>query len=782
MITAQNKTFHIASDNTSYIFRVTSTGHLENLYYGRKLRSSDNLKALYSKRTLPVANAVYYSESDSNLFLETICQEISTPGKGDCRESSIVVDYNNGMETLDFIYFEHKILPGKPRSFSGLPESYGDKNTCTTLIIKLKDTVLPFILTLYYTVFEKTDVIVRKTVFSNNTDQSVTIRNMASSQLDLPSAHWNLVSFDGTWARERNITKRPLEQGITILDSKTGVSSSRHNPCFFLEEKDGLDCYGFNLIYSGNHRELVEVSPFGHTRIMNGINPSTFSWVLPSGDRFQTPEAVMTFTHDGIDKATQQFHSFINNHIIRGKWKHRERPILINNWEATYFDFNENILEEIAENAASLGIELFVLDDGWFGTRNDDTTSLGDWTLNTTKLPSGLDTLSETIHQKGMMFGLWIEPEMISKKSILFNEHPDWAVIIPGREHSTGRNQFILDLTKREVREYLIKTISDLLLYANLDYVKWDMNRIFSDIFSTHSYNLREFNHRYMLGLYEILERITNSFPKVLFEGCAAGGNRFDLGILCYMPQIWTSDNTDVLSRTAIQKGTSTGYPLSTMGCHVSASPNHQTLRRSDLESRFNVAAFGILGYELDLNKLSIQQRKIITNQIVFYKKFRALFQYGLYFNIPCDENHIRWGVTNFDRSKILVLDFQIKTEANPSFDIIKVPFANPDFDYYFRPRAQKVSIRVFGDLINILSPVKINSEGKLSKMLADNYSIPCEEEGYIISGDTLAYAGVKLNSQFRGTGYNNQTRIIGDSGSRLYVIQRVEKENLEKK
>ena len=781
MISKKDQCFNLSTKNTTYLFNITETGHLEHLYYGKTLKeASVNVDALREKRSLPIGTGTAYNSDHPTLYLGNLCMEYSTTGKGDCRESSIDIEYGRGMHTLDFIVKSHRIIPGKPRVFGGLPESYGDKNTCTTLEVTLKDTSLPIRLALTYTIFEDSDVITRRTTIFNDSDKIITIRNIASLQLDLDADdEWNLITFDGAWARERYMHERPLSPGIIINDSKSGTSSAEHNPCIFLTKADN-ECIGVNLVYSGNHREVVETSPFGKIRVLTGINPSTFCWELSPQDRFQSPEAVLTYSPKGMNGASQNFHHFINNHIIRGVWKFRERPVLVNNWEATYFNFTEDKLINLAKQAAELGSELFVLDDGWFGIRNDDTTSLGDWTVNTKKLPSGLAGLSLEVHRMGMMFGLWVEPEMVSIESQLYKKHPDWMVAIPGRTPSVGRNQYLLDLTRNEVRDYLFKALSEVWQLSNVNYIKWDMNRTFSDLYSanTEIHNHGEFFHRYILGLYDLLNRLTAAFPNVLFESCSSGGNRFDLGMLCYMPQTWTSDNTDALCRLSIQEGTSCGYPLSTISAHVSASPNHQTLRRSDLESRFNIASFGVLGYEMDITKLNHQQKEAIRAQISFYKAHRAILQFGTFTRIKLansSSNQVVWAVASADKSELLVLFAQKLNPANPQSDKLIVEAVDLQATYEIFPRQQKIDIKMFGDLLNRISPVPFITEGGITQdTISKALSLDSEVEHYRVSGELLAHAGIKLNQQFGGTGYDAETRVLGDFGSRLYILKKI--------
>ncbi|MBJ2355006.1 alpha-galactosidase [Sphaerochaeta sp. S2] len=779
MISKKDRLFNLSTKKTTYLFAITETGHLEHLYYGRYLsKNTISIDALAEKRSISIGTGTAYDSDHPTLFFNNLCMEYSTMGKGDYRESSIDISYSRGMQTLDFIVKSYRILPGKPRTFSGMPESYGDKTTCTTLEVMLKEACLPLRLALTYTVFEDSNVITRRATLYNDSNEEVTIKNLASAQLDLDTDDWKLVTFDGAWSRERYMHERPLAPGIMINDSKSGVSSADHNPCIFLTKENG-ETIGMNLIYSSNHRELVETSSYGKVRVLTGINPATFSWNLAPQDRFQTPEAVMTYSPDALNGASQNFHHFVNNHIIRGPWKFRERPVLINNWEATYFKFTEDKLINLAKESANLGIELFVLDDGWFGLRNDDTTSLGDWTVNPKKLPSGLENLSLEVHRLGMMFGLWVEPEMVSIESQLYKKHPDWMIAIPGRRPSVGRNQYILDLTRIDVRDYLYKQLSDVWHFANVNYIKWDMNRVFSDLYSANREmkDHGEFFHRYILGLYELLEKLTAAFPNVLFESCASGGNRFDLGMLCYMPQTWTSDNTDALSRLYIQEGTSCGYPLSTMGSHVSDSPNHQTLRRTDLESRFNVAAFGVLGYELDVTKLKGQQKDAIKAQIAFYKAHRALLQYGTFTRVKLANsisNQVIWAVASQDKSELLVLFAQKLNPANPGSDKLRVEAVDLNAVYEVFPRQQRIDIKMFGNLLNRVSPLPITEGGIAQDTISKAVSLDSEVEHYRVTGEQVAWAGIKLNQQFGGTGYDAMTRVLGDFGSRIYIFKKI--------
>lgn len=765
MIEAKNGVFNLATPNTSYIFKVGECGVLEHLYYGKRLDAFD-AELMSNVQNVKICDATAYDKDHSLLFLDNLMTEFSTEGRGDYRLTSMKASYDNGHSVLDFAYESHSISKEIP-TMEGLPSVYGDE--FSTLEVVLKERLLPLKLRLYYLVGDEKDVIVRFSRIENEGKDDVYVQALASLQLDVPDPEWNLVTLDGAWARERMVCDRPLRPGIHINDSKTGASGAFHNPAIALKaplatEFQG-DVIGFNLIYSGNHQESVELSPYGRVRVLTGINPNTFTWKLKANSSFTTPQAVMVYSCRGLNGMSREMHRFVNENVCRGPWRDRERPVLVNNWEATYFDFNEKKLLNLADKAKEVGIELFVLDDGWFGERENDTTSLGDWTANVRKLPNGLAGLSSKLHEKGLMFGIWIEPEMVSENSRLFERHPDWRIAIPGRDPGVGRNQYILDWTREDVTDYMIACISDLLEESKADYVKWDMNRFFSD-FNTQGQNkyfMGEFFHRYMLGFYKVLGALTARFPEILFEGCASGGNRFDLGVLCYMNQIWTSDDTDVLMRQFIQWGTSLFYPQSVMCCHVSASPNHQSLRISSLEDRFNVAAFGVLGYELDLTRLPSNELDIIKEQIRFYKKNRRLFQFGTftrdisYFN---GGNNLKWLVA--DEEHLVMLDACMLNVPNMPNDRLVIPLLDAGFNargterLLVSSRAQRIDRGRLGD--------------NASKFEEGQQGLGLKASVY---AGQLEGAGVVLGQRFTGSGDIGRTRVRPDFSTEMYVVDK---------
>ncbi|MGD1815691.1 MAG: alpha-galactosidase [Pleomorphochaeta sp.] len=784
MISEKNGLFNLSTANTTYLFYAKFNEHIEHLYYGSHLNeSSINPKLLTTKYLQSAGTSTLYQE-DNNLNLGLMKQEVSTPGKGDYREPFANISYNGGMNTLDFVFQEFEITNGKPKTFSNLPEAYGDREECDTLRVTLIDKEFDIKLILTYGVFDYCDVITRKAELFNYEKRNITIESLYSLQLDIDSSDFDLITFDGAWARERHINRRELKPGIVINDSKLGTSGAYHNPLIYLCDKncDELNgvCYATNLIYSGNHKEVVEITPYNQTRILSGINDSTFKWVLHPNERFATPEAILSYSDKGFSTLSRNFHYFVNNNIIRGYWKNKERPILANSWEAFYFDFDNSKLVQLAKTAKEVGAELFVLDDGWFGNRNDDTSSLGDWVVNTAKLSEGLGDLSSKIHKMKMLFGIWVEPEMISRNSNLFDAHPDWAIMIPNRKPSVGRNQFILDLSRDDVILYLEEVLSDIFLLGEVDYVKWDFNRVFSDLYSSNAEisHMGEFYHRYYLGLYKLLDRLTRKFPKILFESCSAGGNRYDLGMLAFMPQTWTSDCTDPYERLFIQEGTSFGYPLSAITNHVSASPNHQTLKVSNLETRFNVAAIGNLGYEINLNAATKNQLEQIKEQINFYKRYRKTLQFGTLARIKTFTNNKEraiWAVMNNDKSEIIVLDFRSRTIPNPPLERLCIPIVDNNAYYELFNRPQKFELSVFGDLVEHFLPTNL-LKGKAIDEISKILQLNIEITHHRVYGELLSKAGLILNQEYGGTKYEHEvTRVLGDYGSRLYVLKKLE-------
>jgi alpha-galactosidase len=774
---------HLDTERTSYIIDLLPTGQVANLYYGPRLRPMADYEPLRQKNDVPTGTMVNTSQEWKNIGLDDQCLEYSGLGRGDYREPAVELVFGDGSRTTDFRFDSVRRYAGRP-GIEGLPcatgGATGGEAEVETTELLLRDEARSLSLRLYYCVYAAFDVITRFARLSNEGGEALRLGRLMSAQLDLFGGDYSLVTFDGCWAYERARHDKPLTPGVFVNDSKTGNSSNRHNPFVMLAaagcgEFEG-SCYAMNLVYSGNHAEICERTHQGKIRLLTGINPSGFEWLLEPGESFSTPEALLSFSAAGFNGLSRGLHRFVQEHIVRGEWQHRERPVLINNWEATEFDFDRRKLLSLAREAAGLGIELFVLDDGWFGHRDDDTSSLGDWRVNEKKLPGGLAGLIPKINALGLKFGLWVEPEMISEDSELYRAHPDWAVATPGRAPAWGRNQFVLDLCLPEVRAHLIETMSEVFSQGRIEYVKWDMNRNISDAFSRSLPPSRqgEFHHRYILGLYEVMGELVRRFPAILFESCASGGNRFDLGMLCYMPQAWTSDDTDAYARLAIQGGTSYGYPPSVMGAHVSASPNMQTLRASTIETRFNVAAFGLLGYELDLGLLSHFDKRAIREQVAFYKAHRRLLQYGTFLRVPVplDRDKTIWAVVSEDGRKALAGLYQGSAKVGLGQDLLRVPFLAGAGSFRVRGRKQYINVKAFGNLVNRVLPIKIRGDGLIHTALSSFYMFTMAEEEYVANGDLISAYGIKLIQQFSGTGYNDRVRIFSDYGSRLYLLE----------
>lgn len=772
----KNNEIHLSTKDTSYIIRTLPTGQIESLYYGRKIPQVDSYEFLYDKHGVGYSNSTYYSPDDKKLSLDHICLDYSGYGKGDYRLPAIQLQTENGNFNCDFRFDTSRITETKP-NLKGLPSSYGSAKTLTVI---LKDTAIKAELHLIYTVFEDCNVITRSARLFNKSEHIIKIHSLMSAQVDLPADEYYMLTFDGSWIRERYKHEQELTPGVHSIGSICGTSSNRHNPFFALRHKECTEhsgsCYGFNLVYSGNHIGRVEVSPHGILRVQNGINPFEFEWTLSEGEYFDSPESVMTFSHEGLNGMSHNMHSFVKEHIVRGEWKNKLRPIIVNNWEATYFMFNEKKILSIAKEAAALGAEMFVLDDGWFGKRNSDHCSLGDWSVNKKKLPSGIDGLSKKINKMGLMFGLWVEPEMVNPDSDLYCAHPEWAIATDMYTPSEGRQQLVLDLTREDVRDYLINTMTDVFKQGNIEYIKWDMNRQLSDVFSRMPGTRQgEVFHRYVTGLYEILDALTERFPHILFESCSSGGNRFDLGMFCYMPQCWTSDNTDPLDRVHIQGGTSYGYPQSVMTMHVSGNPSCASLRPSSIEERFNVASFGLFGYELDVTNLSDFDRIAVKNQIKYYKEHRDLLQFGEFTRIGdiFKDNSCKWQITSADKSESIMGYFLNRVTPNGGYDVFKFCGLDPEKQYKLTARRQLLNLRTFGEIINTPLPKKFDMEdGKVYNFLADHIKLHTEKEEYSLPGAALLYAGFKPQQAFVLSGYNLQTRVMTDTDSRIYYLE----------
>lgn len=776
----ENRVFLISTAHTSLLFMVNEHGHLEQLHYGTPVTLRD-AEALRYKHTMPYGSEVMYTPEDETYCLDNVPLLWSGLGKGDFRITPMEVEMPDGSFHSDFFYESHEIIAGALPAET-LPCAYcEDQQEAQTLIITLREKVFAVRLQLIFTVYPACDVITRRAVLINEEEKPLTIRRMMSMQLDLPNRGWRLITLDGDWISEAHRHDRALMPGCFVNESTTGSSSNRHNAGVLLAEENATEdhgaVYGFNLVYSGNHYTAAELSPRNLVRVISGINPLCFSWNLAQGERFETPEAVLTFSDKGFNGLSHHFHDFINAHIIRGDWKGRERPVLLNNWEAHFFDFTRRKLLRLARRAKKLGVELFVLDDGWFGARNNDRAGLGDYKVNRKKLPDGITGLATRIQKLGMSFGLWFEPESVNVNSDLYRAHPEYALTQPGRAPSFGRNQLLLDLTNPAVRDYIVSNVSQVLDSAPISYVKWDMNRHMSDQFSACCPS-GELYHRYILGLYDILGRIFTPRPHILLESCSSGGNRFDLGMLCFSQQIWASDDTDPIERLSIQKGLSYFYPPSTMGAHVSQAPHQQTLRMTSLSTRFNVAAFGALGYELDLGELSPVEKKQIAQQIAFYRQHRRTFQFGRFYRyqLPQGNQEIFLAVEP-DQSSAVLTYAQKLTVAGQSNDFLPVKGLDAESRYRLESVPQSVAIARFGGLLKHVFPIHLRPDGFLLRWANRLYALPDGEFCTEASGAALQ-SGVGLNNQFIGTGYHAGLRLWGDFGSQLYLLTRIQNEN----
>ncbi|WP_416147554.1 alpha-galactosidase [Salipaludibacillus sp. HK11] len=719
--------FHLQNESISYIFHVMKNGQLGQLYYGKRISQKDSFASLIQVNS-PTPNTAHPYLEDPAFSLETRLQEFPSYGTTDFRDPALELETENGATISNFVYSSFEIHKGK-KKINGLPATYAADHEAETLEIRLWDRLLEAELKLTYTLFADLPVLTRSASITNHRLEALKLNRLMSLSFDLPTSDYEFLHLSGAWARERNLKKRKLEQGIQAISSVRGSSSHAQNPFAVLKKEETTEfsgeVIGFSLVYSSNFLAQVEVDHYGTTRFLLGIHPFQFSWELQKGDTFDTPEAIIVFSDHGLNGMSQVFHTLYREHLVRKT--NTAKPVMINNWEATYFDFDEEKLFEIASASQQLGVELFVLDDGWFGKRNSDKTSLGDWFVNRDKFPQGLDTLAAKIQKLGMQFGLWFEPEMISKKSELMTEHPDWVIQTPDRTSSFGRNQFVLDFSKQEVVDYLYQKIDTIIKSTKLSYIKWDMNRNITEAYSNSLpvHRQGEFFHRYILGVYQLLERLTNAHPTILIETCAGGGGRFDSGMLYYSHQAWTSDNTDAIDRLSIQYGTSLLYPIETMGSHVSAVPNHQTYRTVPLSTRANTAFFGTFGYELDPLKLSEEDREIIKNQIKFFKKHRSLLHGGTFIRLMNPTtNQAAWMVRNGDGSAAIVGYYNILAGANPAqAKKLRIPSLNPNEAYKivsFEPDGEvdEKHERLMGDeLMNSGLALKLRFNGVNAEM-----------------------------------------------------------------
>ena len=690
--------FHLKSRDFSYILQVLDEGDVVHRYFGKKVRtfSPDN-KITYLDR----AFSPNPTSQDRTFSLDTLALEYSSNGLGDFRTSAIEVRNAKGT-ALDLRYQGHRIFKGK-KELPGLPASFGNEEQVETLEVDLYDQLTEVTVTLTYSLFEEANFLARSALIQTG-QQAIQLEKALSLTLDLPHKDFTIHSLTGRYGYEKEWTRTPLTQGRYSVGSIRGASSHSRTPFIALADpattEDQGDIYSAQLVYSGNFTAFVETTAIQTSRLGIGLNDEHFSWHLEAHSQFQTPEALLSFTDQGFTGLTRDNQGFARQHLARGKWAQKERPILINNWEATYFHFTEDKILELAQSAKEAGIELFVLDDGWFGKRNSDTCSLGDWVENRDKLPSGLAGLGKKINDLGLAFGLWFEPEMVSEDSDLYRAHPDWTIQISGRGHTYSREQLVLDLSKQEVCDYLIEAVSAVLESAPISYVKWDMNRNITNIPEQQAnHEKHEFYHRYILGLYQVLEELNRRFPDILFESCAGGGGRNDLGMLYYMSQAWASDNTDAIGRLSIQEGTGLIFPAISVGSHVSAVPNHQTGRVTPLATRGNVAMLGNLGYELDLHALPERKLDEIAQQVETYKSIRKTVQFGDYYRLKKTDNTYAYTYVNDDKSQVVFTFVKVLSQPEAPLIQVKLKALDPEARYY----SKELGASFYGDeLMNI--------------------------------------------------------------------------------
>lgn len=732
--------FHLYNKEVSYIMKIMENGQIENLYYGKRIKDREDFSYLHEEisRSLTSVNV----PEPGVLSMEYTKQEYPSYGTGDYRSPAFTVLQEDGSRISAFAYVGHNIFNGK-KELKPLPATYTESDEeAQTLEIILYDDLIDTELVLSYTIYEAYPVITRNARFTQKGTEKIVLERALSMSMEFGDMDFEMVHLAGAWARERYVKTRKLEMGIQSIQNLHGTgSSAEHNPFLALKrphttESQG-EVYGFSLVYSGNFLAQTEVTTFDLTRVTMGIHPEGFSWELNQGETFQTPEVVMVYSDQGLNKMSQVYHRLYRTRLMRGYWRDKARPILLNNWEATYFDFNEEKILNIAKKAKEVGVELFVLDDGWFGARNDDYRGLGDWYVNLEKLPDGISGLSRKIEALGLKFGLWVELEMVNKDSDLYRAHPDWIIGAPGRFESHGRHQHVLDFSRKEVVDYIYEMISKVLRESSISYIKWDMNRYMSEPYSRGASAAHQgmVMHKYILGVYDLYTRLTTEFPEILFESCASGGARFDPAMLYFAPQTWTSDDTDASERVKIQYGTSMVYPVVSMGSHVSAVPNHQLLRTTPLETRGNVAYFGTFGYELDLNLLSDEEIEMVKKQITFMKQYRDLIQVeGDFYRLlsPFAGNDAAWMVVSRDQTEAIAGFYQRLNKINASWLRLRLQGLSEDSLY-------EVSRNVLG-----------------------------ETKFYQAYGSELMYAGIPIDRE-------ELNEKGGDFASLLYVLKKIE-------
>lgn len=769
MVSEHKGYFLLSTVSSSLLLRVNEVGKLVSEYYGPRLLDEREFPALTRIYSCSEGTSVAYKEEEPAIVLDTLYGEVSTGAKGDYLYPSLIISRED-LVNFDFVY--DSFLIRKPEDVPGLPTPHGAKEE---LVIRLVDKEAAVALRLHYLVYEESDVIGRYFEIINEGEKPLAIEKAASFQFMTRNRDYTLATLYGSWVNEGNLDEAPLRQGRFLFGSDTGSSSNRHNPFFSLVEKGATPSlghgYAFNLVYSGSHEESVELSTFGDVRVMGGLSSLHFCKILAKGSSFATPMAVMTTSEGGANGLSANFQRFVNSCVVPERFAYRERPIVYNNWEATYFKFTKGKLLSLMDEAKKLGMEYFVLDDGWFGARSDDFHGLGDWVCNTKKIPGGLASLAGEAKKRGLGFGIWMEPEMVNEDSDLYRAHPDWIIHDGVHAPVKGRHQYVLDLTKKEVEDFVVSSVESVIRSADISFLKWDYNRPIADIPGGRG----SFMHDYMLGLYRALRRITSDLPDLLIEMCASGGNRFDLGMLFYAPQIWASDDTDCHQRVVIQTGLARAYPPSTISCHVSAKTSMQLLRKTSLDSKFDVACFGVLGYELDLSELTPLDEKVIKRQTEFYKKYRKTLQFGRFrvLSTFADSPVTEWQ-TSLGKTS-LVGRYNAVASPAPGAGYLRVEGLDDKKMYLCQVREETIDLKTFGSLINFVSPIHLQSDGFVINALSKHRGMESEKDRGLVSGAALRGRGFALSPEWSALGYNEHVRFVGDFGGRVYLIEEAE-------
>lgn len=753
----EERVFHLYNEEISYIMRIMENEQLEHLYYGKRIPDREGFSYLHEEARRSQMSVCI--PEPGLLSMHYSAQEYPSYGTGDYRSPAFSILQENGSRVSDFKYRFHEVKSGKP-SYLPLPMSYVEKEEeALTLDITLFDNLSQTEMVLEYTLYRDYPILCRNVRFTQKGKEKIFLERAMSMSVEFMDKDFSLLHLSGAWGRERYLKKRKLEMGIQSIQSLNGTcSGAEHNPFIALlrngADEDQGKVYGFNLVYSGNFLSQVEVSTFEMSRVMLGINPEHFSYCLCEGESFQSPEVILAFSDKGLNGLSQAYHRFMKNRLMSSKWKNRERPILLNNWEATFFDFNEEKILQIAKKAKEVGAELFVLDDGWFGKRNDDYRGLGDWDANLEKLPGGIKGLSEKVVAMGLDFGLWFELEMINMDSDLYRAHPDWIINAPGRFPSHARHQHVLDYSRTEVVDYIYEKVAKILRESKISYIKWDMNRYMSEPYSATLPPERqgEMMHRYILGVYDLYHRLTTEFPDILFESCASGGARFDAALLYYAPQAWCSDDSDAAERAKIQYGSSIAYPIVSIGAHVSAVPNQQLYRNTPLETRANMAYFGTFGYELDLNLLSPTEIEEVKREILFMKEHRRLIQIeGDFYRLlsPFEGNECGFSVVSPDKTEAIAMYFQKLNFVNASWIRFKLKGLEEN------------------KLYRISSNLNPSLERKEATVLHAGYNLKDKELSYEAYGSELMEIGIPIARE-------DLSRKGGDFASLLFLIKAI--------